>query len=374
MNILVVGAGYVGVANAILLSKENSIYINDIDHEKLVHIKNRDFSFINEYNSDLDFHKLDINITSNLEVTKECDVVLIALPTDLNGEGKLDYNGVINSIRDIRRINPKIEIIIKSTLPIGSCKILQSEFGDFFYMPEFLREGFAIHDVMNPDRIVIGTGKESITVIKGLYKNHNKIMKTGYREAELIKLLSNTYLALRVSFFNELDSALLSENVNERDIIDGICADQRIGSYYNNPSFGYGGYCLPKDTKEIEKSFSVYELPILSSVTRSNNKRIEDLSKDILNKGYEIVGVYNLSSKSKSSNIKESSTIKLINILEEKGIQILVYSEKEISRYNYVKTIEELASKCDVIIANRVTNELLPYIDKVYSRDIYGRN
>jgi len=374
MNILVVGAGYVGVANAILLSKENSIYINDIDQEKLINIKNRDFSFINEYRSEVNFQELDINITSDLKVAKECDVVLIALPTDLNGEGKLDYSGVINSIRDIRKINPKIEIIIKSTLPIGSCKILHSEFGDFFYMPEFLREGFAIHDVMYPDRIVIGTNKEDISVIEKLYKTNNKVIITGYGEAEFIKLMSNTYLALRVAFFNELDTAILSERLNERDIIDGICSDKRIGNYYNNPSFGYGGYCLPKDTKEIEKSLNNYELPILSSISKSNYKRVEDLSKDIIKKGYKIIGVYSLSSKSESSNIKESSTIKLINNLEEKGLEIIVYSDESILGYKCVKSIEELVERSDIIVANRVNSELLPFVDKVYTRDIYGRN
>ncbi len=374
MNILVVGAGYVGVANAILLSKENSIYINDINYEKLVSIENRDFSFINEYSSDIDFQELKLNITSDLEIAKECAVVIIALPTDLNGEGKLDYSGVINSIRDIRRINPKIEIIIKSTLPIGSCMVLQSEFGDFFYMPEFLREGFAIYDVMNPDRIVIGTKKEDISAIEKLYKTTHKIIRTGYREAELIKLMSNTYLALRVAFFNELDTAILSEGLNEKDIIDGICADNRIGNYYNNPSFGYGGYCLPKDTKEIETSYFDKELPILSNITKSNTKRVDDLSKDIIKKGHKIVGVYSLSSKSESSNIKESTTIKLISNLEEKGLEILVYSDKPILEYNYVQTIEELVKRSDIIIANRINSELLPYTDKVYTRDIYGRN
>jgi UDPglucose 6-dehydrogenase len=374
MNILVVGAGYVGVANAILLSKENSIYINDIDQEKLINIKNRDFSFINEYSIEVNFQKLDISITSDLKVAKECDVVLIALPTDLNGEGKLDYSGVINSIRDIRKINPKIEIIIKSTLPIGSCKILHSEFGDFFYMPEFLREGFAIHDVMYPDRIVIGTNKEDISVIEKLYKTNNKVIITGYGEAEFIKLMSNTYLALRVAFFNELDTAILSEGLNEREIIDGICSDKRIGNYYNNPSFGYGGYCLPKDTKEIEKSFNNYELPILSSISKSNYKRVEDLSEDIIKKGYKIIGVYSLSSKSESSNVKESSTIKLINNLEEKGLEILIYSDESILGYKCVKSIEELVKRSDIIIANRVNSELLPYVDKIYTRDIYGRN
>lgn len=241
-------------------------------------------------------------------------------------------------------------------------------------MPEFLREGFAIYDVMNPDRIVIGTKKEDISVIEKLYKTTHKIIRTGYREAEIIKLMSNTYLALRVAFFNELDTAILSEGLNEKDIIDGICADKRIGNYYNNPSFGYGGYCLPKDTKEIEISYSDKELPILSNITKSNTKRVDDLSKDIFKKGYKIVGVYSLSSKSESSNIKESSTIKLINNLEEKGLEILVYSDKPILGYNYVQTIEELARQCDIIIANRINSELLPYADKVYTRDIYGRN
>jgi len=374
MNILVVGAGYVGVANAIRLSKKNSIYINDINHKKLKSIANRDFSFINEYRSEVDFHELEINITSDLEISKKCDVVLIALPTDLNGEGKLDYNGIIKCIRDVRRINPNIEIIIKSTLPIGSCKILQSEFGDFFYMPEFLREGFAIHDVMNPDRVVIGTEKKSTYLVEELFESKSKIIRTGYKEAELIKLMSNTYLALRVSFFNELDSILLSEKVNLKDIIDGICADKRIGDYYNNPSFGYGGYCLPKDTKEIEKTFSDFELPILGNISKSNIERINDVSKDIIQKGYKTVGVYNLSSKSESSNTKESSTIKLINNLVDEGVKVFVLGEKHVHEYNYVKTIEELLEKSEVILANRVSDELLPHIDKIYTRDIYGRN
>lgn len=198
---------------------------------------------------------------------------------------------------------------------------------------------------MNPDRIVIGTKKEDISAIENLYKTNSKIIITGYREAELIKLMSNTYLALRVAFFNELDTAILSESLNEKDIIDGICADKRIGNYYNNPSFGYGGYCLPKDTKEIEKSYFDKELPILSNITKSNIKRVDDLSNDIIKKGYKVVGVYSLSSKSESSNIKESSTIKLISNLQEKGLEIIVYNDKPILGYNYVQTIEELVKE-----------------------------
>lgn len=389
-KITVVGSGYVGMSMSILLSRYHEVIALDIDSKK-VELINARKSPIKDKEIELYLHKEKLNLKATTEkefAYKDCDYVLIATPTDYDVERKFfDTSSVESVINDVTKINKSATIIIKSTIPIGFTDKINKIFSTsrIIFSPEFLREGKALKDNLYPSRIIIGSSsKEAMNfaniLVESSLKNKNEIdvLFTNSAEAEAIKLFSNTYLAMRVSFFNELDTFCEQSNLDAKQIIDGVSLDPRIGNYYNNPSFGYGGYCLPKDTKQLLANYENIPNKIIKAIVDSNVTRKNFIVESILKRNPKTVGVYGLSMKKDSDNFRYSAILDVIDLLHKKGVNIIIHEpliKKDLyEKFLIINDLEKFKSESDIIISNRASNDLKDVKSKLYSRDIYGNN
>ena len=386
MKITIVGIGYVGLSLAILLSTKHSVVAIDTDNKKISMINNKEFDYLNK-------NKLNLVATSNKEKAyTNSDLVILALPTNFNNETcALDTSIIESVLKDINQYNKNAIIVIKSTVNIGFSKYIASVYPQmhFFFSPEFLKENTAIQDSFYPSRIVVGyvnkTDKDMANTIANLFLNcaENKceILITGSLEAESIKLFSNTYLAMRISYFNELDTFAELNDLNTKDIIKGVCLDSRIGDFYNNPSFGYGGYCLPKDTKQLKSTYKNAPENLISSIVESNNTRNEFITNrivNLLNSSNDIVGIYRLTMKKDSDNFRFSAIKKVIQQLLDKGIKVIIYepliNDDNFMNANIIKDLDSFKKQSSIIVANRYDKDLNDVQTKVYTRDIFNRD
>jgi UDPglucose 6-dehydrogenase len=389
MKISIVGTGYVGLSNAVLFAKDFQTVALDIDEDKVDLINNKKSPIIDNLLQDA-LSNNDLNLTATLskeEAYKDANYIIIATPTDFNDETNyFDTSSIESVLNDVEKINPEGICIIKSTVPIGYTKKLKSKFKikEIIFCPEFLREGSAFYDVQNPSRIVIGSNSraaiEFTEILKSLsHKNHVKVFFMSSDESESIKLFSNSFLAMRVAFFNELDNYCIENNLSSKDIIRGMSEDPRIGNFYNNPSFGYGGYCLPKDTKQLKSNFRTIENSLISSIVSSNEVRKNFIANYVINQRIKNLGVYKLAMKTNSDNFRSSSVLDVIEIISKNSdINIFIYddsiNEDYFMRYRVEKSFNRFKDKSDIILANRCSNELNDVSEKVLSRDIFNTN
>jgi UDPglucose 6-dehydrogenase len=388
LKITVVGIGYVGLANAILLAQNHSVTLIDIVSDKVDLINERKSPIQDPYITQyLESVKLDLHATMDQDIAyKDAELVIVATPTDYDpATNFFNTKSIEESIDKIFKINKKALILIKSTVPVGYTESLRQKFKiqHIIFSPEFLREGQALYDCLYPSRIIISNkedeGKRLAKLfMEGAIKKDIPILYTDSTEAEAIKLFSNTYLAMRVTFFNELDTFAVKHELSTKQIIDGISLDPRIGDHYNNPSFGYGGYCLPKDTKQLLANYKDIPNNIMQAIVDSNETRKEFLVEEIINTKAKVVGIYRLIMKSNSDNYRESAILGIIERLKEKNVEILIYepqiNQDRLEGLVIVKELKEFMSKSEIIIANRYHPELEKVKDKVYSRDISNKD
>tara|TARA_B110000858_G_scaffold120375_1_gene137454 strand:+ start:91 stop:1263 length:1173 start_codon:yes stop_codon:yes gene_type:complete len=390
MKISIVGAGYVGLSLAILISEYHEVYLLDVD-EKKIDLINKKKSPINdkEILNYLSSKKLNLIATLNKnDAYDNSDFVIVATPTNYNHQlDSFDTSSVENVISDVLNINKNITIVIKSTVPFGFTDSLKEKYksNNIFYSPEFLRENMALYDNIHPSRIIVGDTSNEAKIFGKILSdcaisnlNKSQIMYMTSKEAESVKLFSNTYLAMRISFFNELDSFAESNNLSSEKIIRGVSLDSRIGNYYNNPSFGYGGYCLPKDSKQLLRNFNSIPNKIIRATVESNQIRKDFITKSILNKQPQTVGVYRLIMKDGSDNFRESAIVDILNNLKEKNISIIIFEplieDDNFNGISIIKDIDYFLTSADLIIANRLTEDLEKVLYKVYTRDIFNIN
>ena len=385
-KITVIGMGYVGLSNAVLLAQSNDVVATDISEEKIACI-NRGESPIKdiEITEFLKNKPLRLKATLNKEeALADVEFVLIATPTDYNVEKNyFDTSSLEKIVEDIRLLAPEAAIVIKSTIPIGFVEDLRrkTQYNNIFFSPEFLREGKALYDNLHPSRIIVGdhsnhAKKFAQLMIESAVKQEIPVLFTSPKEAEAIKLFSNTYLAMRVAYFNELDNYCIRRGMNAREIIEGVSLDPRIGSHYNNPSLGYGGYCLPKDTKQLLANFQDIPQSLMSAIVSSNSLRKDFLAEDILGHNPRTVGIYTLAMKSGSDNYRASATLGIIERIINKGTNVIIYDPSILSDTfmgsEVVKDLNAFKYRCDIIICNRLSGELSDVQEKIYTRDLFG--
>ena len=388
LKITVVGIGYVGLANAILLAQNHSVTLIDIVSNKVDLINQRKSPFQDTYISEyLESIKLDLNATMDQNMAyKDAELIILATPTDYDpATNFFNTKSIEESIETILKVNSKVPILVKSTVPVGYTKSLRLKFkiSHISFSPEFLREGQALYDCLYPSRIIISNkendgNKLAELFVQGAIKKDIPILYTDSNEAEAIKLFSNMYLAMRVTFFNELDTFASKQKLSTKQIIDGVSLDPRIGDYYNNPSFGYGGYCLPKDTKQLLANYKDIPNNIMQAIVDSNETRKEFLVEEIINTKAKVIGIYRLIMKSNSDNYRESAILGIIERLKEKKVEILVYepqiNQNKLEGLVIVPELHEFMSRSEIIVANRYHPELEKVKNKVYSRDINNRD